>query len=78
MKYSTATALLTALMLITLQSQAGVNDDLNKFFNQMGGGGANVSMPAAWKGQAAGYMTGGNLFFADTSKKHSADICHPA
>ena len=62
MKYSTAAALLTALALITTQSQAGVNDDLNKFFDQMGGGGANVSVPAAWKGQAAGYLTGGNLF----------------
>ncbi|RRF57856.1 conjugal transfer protein TraH [Klebsiella pneumoniae] len=62
MKYSTAAALLTATALITTQSQAGVNDDLNKFFDQMGGGGANVSVPAAWKGQAAGYLTGGNLF----------------
>lgn len=43
------------------QAQAGINDDLNSFFNQMGGGG-NVSMPAAWQGQSAGYLTGGNLF----------------
>lgn len=39
------------------QAQAGINDDLNSFFNQMGGGG-NVSMPAAWQGQSAGYLTG--------------------
>lgn len=43
------------------QAQAGINDDLNSFFNQMGGGG-NISMPAAWQGQSAGYLTGGNLF----------------
>lgn len=47
---------------VTAAVQAGLNDDLNNYFDKMGGGGANVSAPAAWKGQAAGYLTGGNLF----------------
>ncbi|WP_447874189.1 conjugal transfer protein TraH [Serratia fonticola] len=46
----------------SLSACAAINDDLNKFFNDMGGGGSNVTVPAAWKGQAAGYLTGGNLF----------------
>ncbi|EMH4931931.1 conjugal transfer protein TraH [Serratia ureilytica] len=43
-------------------SHAGIQGDLNKFFDQMGDGGANVTQAAAWQGQSAGYLTGGNLF----------------
>lgn len=40
---------------------ADVGNDINKFFNEMGGGG-NYTQAAAWQGQSAGYLTGGNLF----------------
>jgi conjugative transfer pilus assembly protein TraH len=40
---------------------AGVNDDLNKFFDGLGFN-ANVTAPQAYKGQEAGYYTGGSIF----------------
>jgi conjugative transfer pilus assembly protein TraH len=54
---------LIALMLFGATAQAGINEDLNKFFQQLdSGSGGNVTQAAAWQGQAAGYLTGGSLF----------------
>lgn len=50
------------LLLCSAASVADVHSDLNKFFDQMGGGGGNYTQAAAWQGQSAGYLTGGNLF----------------
>lgn len=47
--------------LLALPAQADVNSDLNKFFNKLGFEG-NATKAAVWQGQAAGYVTGGNLF----------------
>lgn len=55
-------AMLTLLTGIAPGALAGVNDDLNTFFNSLNGGGANVTAAAAWKGQSAGYLTGGSLY----------------
>lgn len=58
MRYS-----LITLTLLSATINAGINEDLNKFFQQLdNGGGANVTQSAAWQGQAAGYLTGGSLF----------------
>lgn len=52
-----------ALMLFCTTTHAGINEDLNKFFQELNSGsGANVTQAAAWQGQAAGYLTGGSLF----------------
>ncbi|ODU78385.1 MULTISPECIES: conjugal transfer protein TraH [Novosphingobium] len=54
--------LLLALNLaLAAPAQAGVNAELNNFFNQMGGS-ANVTGPSAYQGQSAGYYTGGSLW----------------
>lgn len=45
----------------SISSHADVNSDLNSFFNKLGGG-SNVTQAGAWKGQSAGYLTGGSLF----------------
>lgn len=50
-----------SLLLVSAVSVAGVQSDINKFFDEMGGGG-NYTSAAAWQGQTAGYLTGGNLF----------------
>lgn len=42
-------------------SFASVNDDLNKFFNQIGGG-ANYSSGQIIKAQSAGYLVGGSFY----------------
>lgn len=49
-------------------ARAGVNAELDSFFNGMGGA-ANVTGPSAYQGQSAGYYTGGGLWsrFAQTS-----------
>ncbi|MDR5611491.1 MAG: conjugal transfer protein TraH [Arsenophonus sp.] len=53
---------LIALMLFCTTTQAGINEDLNKFFQQLdSGSGGNVTQAAAWQRQAAGYITGGSL-----------------
>lgn len=41
--------------------QAGVDSELNNFFNDLGGAG-NAGGPAAYAGQSAGYFTGGGLW----------------
>ncbi|HGJ5885582.1 conjugal transfer protein TraH, partial [Arsenophonus nasoniae] len=52
-----------ALMLFCTTTHAGINEDLNNFFQELNSGsGANVTQAAAWQGQAAGYLTGGSLF----------------
>jgi conjugative transfer pilus assembly protein TraH len=42
-------------------ASAGVQSEMNSFFSDLGGG-ANVTGPAAYQGQAAGYYTGGGLY----------------
>ncbi|EBF1559793.1 conjugal transfer protein TraH, partial [Salmonella enterica] len=49
------------LALLAVPAQADVNNDLHKFFNKLGFEG-NATRAAVWQGQAAGYVTGGNLF----------------
>lgn len=44
---------------------AGINSDLNNFFTHLGFD-ANISNPSAYKGQEAGYYTGGSIFARDT------------
>ncbi|WP_334472494.1 conjugal transfer protein TraH [Arsenophonus sp. PmNCSU2021_1] len=52
-----------ALMLFAATAHAGINEDLNKFFQQLdSGSGGNITQAAAWQGQVAGYLTGGSLF----------------
>ncbi|MDF7630758.1 conjugal transfer protein TraH [Erwiniaceae bacterium L1_55_4] len=55
-------ALSLGLLLSSAGASADVQNDINKFFNDMGGGGGNYTQAAAWQGQSAGYLTGGNLF----------------
>ena len=43
------------------EANAGLSDDLNSFYNKVGGGGANVTAPTAYKSQAAGYYSGGSV-----------------
>ncbi|NIF23928.1 conjugal transfer protein TraH [Candidatus Pantoea multigeneris] len=52
----------TGLLLLCSGAHANVQSDINKFFDNMGGGGGNYTSGAAWQGQSAGYLTGGNLF----------------
>lgn len=47
---------------------ASVDSDLNTFFNKLGFEG-NATGAAAWQGQAAGYVTGGNLFLRNQVKQ---------
>ena len=51
---------LSALAFSTM-ANASVDSDLNKFFNDLGGG-SNYTSPAVMQGQSAGYMTGGAFF----------------
>ncbi|WP_238474157.1 conjugal transfer protein TraH [Altericroceibacterium spongiae] len=44
-----------------LPAQANVGGELNEFFDDLGGA-ANASGPSAYKGQSAGYYTGGNVW----------------
>lgn len=53
--------LLACHLTVAAPAQAGVNAELNSFFNQMGGA-ANVTGPSAYQGQSAGYYTGGSLW----------------
>lgn len=47
---------------------AGIDSDLNNYFNNLGFAG-NATGAAAWQGQAAGYMTGGNIFLRNQVKQ---------
>jgi conjugative transfer assembly protein len=51
---------LSALAFSTM-ANASVDADLNKFFNDLGGG-SNYTSPSVMQGQSAGYMTGGAFF----------------
>ncbi|OZA72272.1 MAG: pilus assembly protein, partial [Sphingomonadales bacterium 39-62-4] len=62
--HTAARGLMLALALnvaLAAPAHAGVNAELNTFFNQMGGA-ANVTGPSAYQGQSAGYYTGGSLW----------------
>lgn len=63
-------SLLAGLLAMTVSSvcQANVNGDLNNYFNKLGFEG-NATGAAAWQGQAAGYVTGGNLFLRNQVKQ---------
>ena len=49
------------IFIFSTQSQASVDSDLGNFFSGLGYQN-NVSAPAAYQGQAAGYYTGGSLY----------------
>src|SRR3990167_5942393 len=49
------------ILVFSDQSQASVDSDLGNFFSGLGYQN-NVSAPAAYQGQAAGYYTGGSLY----------------
>lgn len=61
-------SLLLAGFLFSGNAAADVNSDMNKFFNKLGFD-SNVTGPAAWQGQAAGYATGGNIFLRNQVKQ---------
>ena len=58
---STSIACLAAASLATTPALAGVEGDMNSFFNSAGAA-ANVSGPTAFDGQSAGYYSGGSLW----------------
>lgn len=53
--------IIASLFLISNVSYAGINDDLNNYFNNLGLS-SNVTRPQAYHGQQAGYYTGGSVF----------------
>lgn len=53
--------ILTTTILLTEFSHAGVSQDLNSFFDKLGFDN-NISAPQAYKGQEAGYYTGGSIY----------------
>lgn len=56
--------LLIVFFIVTFYSnltRAGVNDDLNNYFNNLGFS-SNITSPQAYHGQQAGYYTGGSVF----------------
>lgn len=55
-------------LVCSASAYADVNGDLNNYFNKLGFEG-NATGAAAWQGQAAGYMTGGNLFLRSPVKQ---------
>lgn len=55
-------------LVCSASAYADVNSDLNNYFNKLGFEG-NATGAAAWQGQAAGYMTGGNLFLRSPVKQ---------
>jgi len=48
-------------------ARANVQDEMSSFYDDMGGA-ANVTGPSAYKGQAAGYYTGGSLWTRSPTK----------
>lgn len=54
--------LICLLSFIFFDTNADVNSDLNKFFNDMNYSGINYNRGEVWKGQAAGYLVGGGLY----------------
>ena len=53
--------LVLSVLSFSFMAQASVDADLNKFFNDLGGG-SNYTSGAVMQGQSAGYMTGGSFF----------------
>lgn len=53
--------LVLSVLAFSSVANADVNADLNKFFNDLGGG-SNYTSPAVMQGQSAGYLTGGAFF----------------
>jgi conjugative transfer pilus assembly protein TraH len=49
------------VMLLSLPATAGINEDLNKYFNALGFS-SNITAPHAYQGQTAGFYTGGSVF----------------
>lgn len=56
------------IFIASTSAVASVDGDLNTFFNKLGFEG-NATGAAAWQGQAAGYVTGGNLFLRSQVKQ---------
>lgn len=53
--------LVLSVLSFSFMAQASVDADLNKFFNDLGGG-SNYTSGSVMQGQSAGYMTGGSFF----------------
>lgn len=53
--------LLACMLSASIKAQAGINEDLNDFVNGLGYAG-NVTSPAAFESQAAGFFGGGSLY----------------
>jgi conjugative transfer pilus assembly protein TraH len=69
MKHNVKSLTLAAALMVYLSpAVAGVQDDMNSFFNNMGYA-TNTTTAKAWQGQAARYMSGGS-FFARTGNKN--------
>src|SRR3989338_1936467 len=58
--------LLFILGFITLPVFAGIEHDLEKFFNEVGS--TNVSHGGSYKGQEGGFYTGGSLYMRNPSR----------
>lgn len=52
---------LVLTIFLSLQAHADISSDMNRFFQDLGYG-ASVTQSGAYKGQSAGYYTGGSLF----------------
>ena len=61
--------ILLMILLISNESLASVDSDLGNFFNGLGYQN-NVTQPAAYQGQAAGYYTGGSLYLRNEVKDY--------
>lgn len=66
-RFSIAFACLCSIALLNGTAHAGVKEEMNSFYNDMGGA-ANVTGPAAYKGQSAGYYTGGSIWTRSPTK----------
>lgn len=55
-------SLVIAFGFMAVNASADINGDLNRFFNEMNYSGVNSTKGSVWKGQAAGYLTGGGLY----------------
>lgn len=56
--------------ILSAPAHASVQDEMNSFYNDMGGA-ANVTGPSAYQGQSAGYYTGGSLWTRTPTKNVS-------
>ena len=66
---SISKCILLIILLISNKSFASVDSDLGNFFNGLGYQN-NVTAPAAYQGQAAGYYTGGSLYLRNQVKDY--------